>query len=167
MSEKSSLKYKQQVGAYANVSVRELAATHRLGRMRRLRMLEEQKAWKREAGCDRIETAAEMDAQRCFRSGLSEPFYSKLSNPRWPHTPNEYTIEMRIDVERLKMEIVLSQPAPRPQCDSSPQRALAIGTESDEPGVSQAETQSTEGEELFPLETSMDGSLRLWSLGLW
>ena len=37
--------------------LRELAATHRLGRMRRLRMLEEQKTWKREAGFDRIETA--------------------------------------------------------------------------------------------------------------
>ena len=41
--------------------VRELAATHRLGPMRRLRMLEEQNAWKREAGFDRIELTAEMD----------------------------------------------------------------------------------------------------------
>ena len=43
------------------IRVRELAATHRLGQMRRLLMLEEQKAWKREFGFDCIETAAEMD----------------------------------------------------------------------------------------------------------
>ena len=46
------------------IRVREVAATHRLGQMRRLLMLEEQKAWKREAGFDYIETAAEMDARR-------------------------------------------------------------------------------------------------------
>ena len=39
------------------IRVRELTATHRLGQMRRLRMLEEQKAWKREAGFDCIEIA--------------------------------------------------------------------------------------------------------------
>ena len=100
------------------IRVRELPVTHRLGQMCRLRILEEQKAWKREAGFDRIETAAEMDAQR-FRSGLSEPYYGKLSKPRWPYTCEECTLEMRVDVERLKMEILLSQPAP-PQCDSSP-----------------------------------------------
>ena len=56
------------------IRVRELAATRRLGQMRRLRMLEEQQAWKREAGFDHIDTAAEMDAQR-FRTNLvSEPF---------------------------------------------------------------------------------------------
>ena len=67
--------------------------------MRRWRMLEEKKAWKREASFDRIETTAEMDAQR-FRTGLgSEPFYTKLYNPRWSHTPEEHTLEMRVDVE--------------------------------------------------------------------
>ena len=66
---------------------RELAATLRLGRMRRLPMLEEQKVCNREAGFDRVETTAEMDAQR-LRTGFdSEPFYTKLYNPRWPHTP--------------------------------------------------------------------------------
>ena len=34
------------------IRVRELAATHRLGQMRRLQMLEKKKAWKREAGFD-------------------------------------------------------------------------------------------------------------------
>ena len=55
---------------------------HRLEQMRRLRMHEEQKIWKREAGFDRIDTAAEMDAQRFRISLILEPFYSKLLNPR-------------------------------------------------------------------------------------
>ena len=138
----------------------ELTATRRLGQMRILRMLEEQKAWKREAGFDRIGTAAEMDAQR-FRTNLvSEPFYSKLFNPGWPHTPDEFTLEMRVDIEQLRMEIVLKQPAPPPQCNPSsrpavdtgseepgtPRRSPAIGTGSDEPGVSRAKSRLTERE---------------------
>ena len=119
-------------------------------------MLEEQKAWKREAGFDYIDTAAEMDARRSRTNLVSEPFfYSKTCNPRGPHTHNEFTLEMRVDVEGLRMEIVLSQPEPPPQCDPSPRRlpavdtgseepgtprrSPAIGTGSDEPGVSRAE----------------------------
>ena len=90
------------------IRARELAATLRLGRMRRLRMLEKQRAWKREAGFDRIEITAEMDEQRFRTSVDSEPFYTKLYNPRWPHTPEEHTLGMRVDVKRFKMEIVLS-----------------------------------------------------------
>ena len=71
------------------------------------------------------------------------------------------------------MEVVLSQRAPSPQCDSSPrrlptvdtgsdepgtpQRLPAIGTESDESGVSRAESLSTEREGLFLLQASVDG----------
>ena len=79
---------------------------HRPGQMRRLRMLEEQKAWKREAGFDRIEITAEIDKQR-LRTGFdSQHFYSKLYNTvRGGQTPDEYTLEMRVDVERLKMEV--------------------------------------------------------------
>ena len=33
--------------------------------------------------------------------------YTKLYNPRWSHTPEEHTLEMRFNVELLKMEIVL------------------------------------------------------------
>ena len=51
------------------IRVRELAATYRLGQMRRLRMLEEQKVCKREAGFDRIEITVEMDEQR-LRTGF-------------------------------------------------------------------------------------------------
>ena len=82
-----------------------------------------------------------------------EPFfYRNMLNPRCPHTPDEFTLEMKVDVERLRMEIVLCQPEPPLQCDASPRRLLAvdkgskepgtphrspaIGTGSDEPGVS-------------------------------
>ena len=139
--------------------VRELAATYRLEQIRCLRMPEEQKAGKREAGFDRIEITAKMDEQRLRPDFDSQPFYTRLYNPRSPHTPAEYTLEMRVDVEKLRMEILLLQPAP-PQCDSSPRRLPAvdarsdeprtprrlpaIGTGSDEPRVSRAETQSTE-----------------------
>ena len=57
------------------------------------------------------------------------------------------------------MEIIFS----RPTVDTGPEepgtlrRSPAIGTGSDEPGVSRIE--STENEEIIPLETSMDGFL--------
>ena len=57
------------------IRVRELAATHRLGQMRRLPMLEEQKAWKREVGFDHFETAAEMDETRFRTSPVSKRFF--------------------------------------------------------------------------------------------
>ena len=112
--------------------------------MRRLQILEEQKAWKREAGYDRIMIIAEICEQHSFGGFCSEPFYSKLYNPRWPHTPEEHSLEMRVNIERLRMGVVLSQPAPPPQFDSSPRRWPAVGTGSDKPGVSRAGTESTE-----------------------
>ena len=66
------------------IRVRELAATHKLGRMGRLRMLEEQKAWKREAGFDRIETMAETLEQQFIASFHSKPLDTRLYNPMWP-----------------------------------------------------------------------------------
>ena len=153
------------------IRVGELAATHRLGKIHRLRMLHEQKAWKREAGFDYSDTAAEMDARRSRTNLVSEPFfYSKMFSPRCPNTHEEFTLQMRVDVEGLRMEIVLSQPEPPLQCDASPRRLLAvdtgseepetprrlpaIGTGSDEPGVLQA--QSTERNGNFSLQASVD-----------
>ena len=83
------------------IRVRELAATHRLGQIRCLLMLEEQKAYKREFGFDRIETAAEIDEKRFRTSLVSDPFfYRNMFNPRRAHTPDEFTLEMKVDVER-------------------------------------------------------------------
>ena len=83
------------------IRARELAATHRLERMRRLRMLEEQKIWKREADFDRIKITDDMDAQR-FRAGFDSKLL-KLNNPRWHHITEEHTLEMRVGVERLRI----------------------------------------------------------------
>ena len=82
------------------IRVRELAATHRLGQMRRLLMLEEQKAWKREFGFDCIETADEMDEKRFRTSLVSDSFfYRNMLTPRRPHNPDGFTLEMEVDVE--------------------------------------------------------------------
>ena len=112
----------------------------------------------REAGFDRIEAAiVEIREQHFLADFYSKLLYTKLYNPRWPYTPNnEHTLEMRVDVERLRMEILLSQREPPPQRDSllrrlpavdtgsdepgTLQRLPAIGTGSDEPGVSRAES---------------------------
>ena len=87
------------------------AATHRLGQMRRLLMHEKHKAWKQEFGFDRIETAAEMDERRSRTSTSPVPnpfFYRNMAIPRHPHTPDEFTLEMKVDVEGLRMEIILA-----------------------------------------------------------
>ena len=156
------------------ILVEELAATYRLGQMRRLLMHEKHKARKREFGFGRIETTTEMDEKRSRTSTSPVPdpfFYRNMVIPRRPHTPGECTLEMKVDGEGLLMLVILSQPASS-QCDPSPRHAAvdtvseepgnprrspAIGTGSG-PGASRAETQMEE--ERFPVETSMNGFLR-------
>ena len=96
------------------IRVVELAVTHRLGQMRRLLIHRKHEAWKREFGFDRIETAAEMDEKRSRTSTSPVPdpfFYRSMGIPRHPHTPDEFTLEMKVGVEGLRMEIIFSQPA--------------------------------------------------------
>ena len=171
-----------------NVKTTIWAVTHSLGQMRRLLMHEKHKAWKREFGFDRIETAAEMDGKRSCTSTSPVPnpfFYRNIVVPSHPHTPDEFTLEMKVDVEGLRMEIILSQPASS-KCDPSPRRA-AVDTGSEEPGTPQQSPASSTGpvepgtppqssaistgspgasqaatqmeEEFPPFESSMDGSL--------
>ena len=114
-----------------------------------------------------------MDEKRSRTSTRPVPdplFYRNMVTPRHPHTPNEFTLQMKVDVDGLRLEIILSQPASS-QCYLSPQRATvytgsdepgkprrspAIGTGSDGPGILRFET-LTEEKGLFPLETSIDG----------
>ena len=66
-----------------------------------------------------------------------EPLYTGLYNPRRPPTPEQFTLDMNVEVESLRLEVLLSQPLPPPQHDSSPRRSPAAGTGLDEPGVPQ------------------------------
>ena len=106
------------------VRVAKLAATHRLGQMRSLLLHERHKVWKREFGYDRLETAAEMDEKRSriSTSPVTNPFfYKSMVIPDHPHTPEEFSLQMKVDVEGLRMEINLSQP-PSSEYDTSPWR---------------------------------------------
>ena len=122
---------------------------------------------------DRIEIAAEMDEERSrtSTSPVSNPFlYRNMVIPEHPHTPEEFHFQMKVDVEGLRMEIILSQPSSS-EYDTSPRRA-AVDTGSEEPGTptqspaiskgsgpvaQQAETQIQGG--MFSFEASTDGLL--------
>ena len=121
-----------------NVKATIWAATQRLGQMRLLLMHEKHKEWKRKIGYGRLETAAEMDEKRSRTSTSPVSnlfFYSNMVIPSHPNTPDEFTLEMKVDVEGLRMEIILSEPA-LSQCDPSPRRAV-VDTGSVEPGTPQ------------------------------
>ena len=144
------------------VRVAKLATTHRRGQMRSLLMHEKHKVWKREFGFDRIETAAEMDEKRSRISTSPVPnpfFYRNMVIPEHPHTTEEFNLQMKVDVEGLRMEIILSQPSSS-ECDTSPRRA-AVDTGSQEPGTpTQSPAISTgSGPEAPEAETQMEGGI--------
>ena len=68
---------------------------------------------------------------------------------------------MDVDVERLRLENLLSQPAPSQQDKLSPQRSPAVGTGLHEPGAARAEMKSTKQEESFPLQATFNGFLHV------
>ena len=148
------------------VRVAKLAATHRLGQMRSLLMHERHKIWKREFGYDRLETAAEMDEKRSriSTSPVTNPFfYRSMVIPDHPHTPEEFSLQMKVDVEGLRMKIILSQPLSS-ECDTSPRRA-AVETGSEELGTPPQSPEintgsGPEGED-FSFKASKDVFLRL------
>ena len=121
-----------------NVKATIWVATHRLGKMRFLLMHEKYKVWKREFGYDRLETAAEMDEKRSRTSTSPVPnpfFYRNMVISTHPHTPDGFNLQMKVDVEGLRMEIILSQ-TPSSECDPSPRRG-AVDTGSEEPETPQ------------------------------
>ena len=102
-----------------------------------------------------------MHAQR-FHVGFDwEPLYTGLHNSRWPHSPEKDKLEIDVEVERSKMEILLLEPPPPPQDDSSPRKLYAAGTRLDEPGVSHAVTHKMEQEETCPFQADVDGFLQV------
>ena len=80
-----------------------------------MRMLEKHSAWKREDDFDRIEIIAEMYGQtlRHLHAGVaSDPLYAGLYTPQWSPTLEELTLDMNVEVESLKLEVLHSQPSP-------------------------------------------------------
>ena len=147
------------------VRVAKLAATHRLGQMRSLLLHERHKVWKQEFGYDRLETAAEMDEKRSriSTSPVTNPFfYRSMVIPEHPHTPEEFSLQMKVDVEGLRMEIILLQP-PSSECDPSSRRA-AVVTRSEKPGTPPHSPAISTGSgpegEFFSFEASRDVFLR-------
>ena len=98
------------------VLVRELATSDKLEQMQRVQMLEWQTTWMREIGFDRIETIAEMheEALRRLHADFDPgPVYTRLYNARRPPTPEEFTLGMKVEVKRLRMERLPSNPPPQ------------------------------------------------------
>ena len=143
---------------------RELASSHKLEQIRRARMFEKQVARKRASGFDRIKIIAEMHEHtlRRLHAGFdSELFYTGLYSSRWPPTAETFTVDMDVEVGRLRLEVPLSKLPPPPQYDLSPRRSPAAGTRLDEPGVPQTEIQQTEQEGTFPFQAGVDDFLCL------
>ena len=136
-----------------------------------MRVLEKQATWKREDGFDRIEVIAEMLEHtvrrlhpalirnlfilNCTTLDLSLffLFFFYFSVPLSP-TPEDFTLDMNVKVESLRLEILLSQPPQR-------RRSHAVGTGLDEPGVPHPEMQQTEQGGTFSFQAGFDGFLHV------
>ena len=127
-------------------------------------MLEKQEAWKIEDGFDRIDIIAEIyeQALRRLHAGFdSKPRYTGFYIPRWLPNSKEFTMEMNVEVEILKLEIRFSQLPPPPQYDLSPRRSPMARTGLDEPRGPYDELQQAEQEGSFHFEAYFDGFLHV------
>ena len=70
----------------------------------------------------------EQTLRRLHEGFDSEPLYFGLYNPRRPPTPEEFTLNMNVEVKSLRLKVLLLQPLPPPQYDLSPRRSPAAGT---------------------------------------
>ena len=90
------------------IRIRELAASHVIERLQSLRMLKQRATWMRENSFDRIDVIAEMHKEicRCLHADFDpEHFCTGLYNPRQPPTPKEFTLDMTVEVENLRLEL--------------------------------------------------------------
>ena len=109
----------------------------------------EERGWLRQ---NRDMTEMHAHTSRRLDTGFdSEPRYTGLYNPRWLPIPDENTLKMNVEVEKLRLEILFSEPP-------SPRRSQAAGTGLCEPGVPHAVTKQTEQEKTFPFQADVDGS---------
>ena len=74
--------------------------------MQRVRMLERRATWMRENAFDKIEAIADRDEEtlRHLHAGFDpELFYNGLYNPRRPPTAEELILDLKVEVEGLRM----------------------------------------------------------------
>ena len=72
-------------------------------------------------------------------------------------TPEEFILDMNVEVESLKLENLFLQSSPPPHYDLSPRRSSAAGTGLDKPGVPLPEIQQTVQERTFLFQAGIDG----------
>ena len=99
---------------YKFIRVKELAALHKLEQMLRVRILERQSTWKRENDVDRIASIAERHEEtlRPLHTGYDpEHFCTRIRyNARRPPISEEFSVGLKVEAERLRLERLLSQP---------------------------------------------------------
>ena len=87
--------------------------------------------------------------------------YTELYYPRRSPTPIEFTLDLKVEVESLRIGVLLSQPLPPPQYDVLPLRRPAAGTGLDEPGEPHPEMKQTKQGGTFPFQADVDGFLHV------
>ena len=96
------------------VLFRELATYHKLEQIRRVPMLEKQAALAREDGFDRIEVIAERHRRTVgslYAGDDQKPFQIGVHyHTRRPPTRQEFAVDMKAVANRLRLELLLSQP---------------------------------------------------------
>ena len=107
------------------IRTREIVSSHKLEQIRRVQILEKQDVF------DRIKIIAKMHEQalRRLHAGFDlEALYTGLYNPRWLPPSEEFTLKINVEIERLRLEILISEPPPPPQYDLSPRQSPTAST---------------------------------------
>ena len=96
--------------------VRKLAAFHKLEQMLHARVPEQQVTWRRETIFDRNDVTVE-NHERILRRPYAgcDPeccFTGFPYDARRPPTPGDFTVGIKAEVEKLNLELLLSQPIP-------------------------------------------------------
>ena len=97
------------------------------------------------------------DTLRRMHAGFDpEPYYSGLYTSRRPHTPGEFTLDRKVELESWRTEVLLSQPLPPLQYDLPPRRSPAAGMRLEKPGKCHTEMQQMEQRGIFSFQADVD-----------
>ena len=89
------------------------------------------------------------------------PYNTRLYICRRPPTPDDFTLNLNVEVESLRVELPFSQPLPPPQYDLPPRRSHAAGTGLEESVEPHPEIQQTDRGGTFSFEEHVDGVLHI------